>query len=140
MHGAACILRRSSSKRSESALAFLCANGALEYQAEVLCPKQLAGVPCGSMMHEGLKGGAVRKPVWRCSRHGCNGVRSVKANIMFFVYKDSQGRFYSRLELHKILELIWSWLYSTQTQAQVCFNVGVSDRTVCDWYKCDTQR
>ncbi len=86
-------------------------------------------------MYEGKRGKkGVQKPAWRCRKPGCDGVRSIRALKHFFVYIDRLGRHHARLELHRILELIRHWLFSTSTIEQVSFNLGVSKQTVVDWF------
>lgn len=85
-------------------------------------------------MYEGLHGSGVKKPTWRCTRNKCNGVFSVRAKNLFFVYVHNSVRNHSRLDMHIILDLVWHCLLTNETIRQVSFNVGVSTHTVVDWF------
>ena len=60
---------------------------------------------------------------------------SVSAGYAFFAYRnEADGHLHSRLELHRILEIICDYLYSDMFVGQTCFNSGLSKRTVVEWF------
>lgn len=51
----------------------------------------------------------------------------------FFIYRDTLERIQTKLGLHKILEIVWYWLYTNQTIRQMSFNAGIAHTTVVEW-------
>ena len=73
------------------------------------------------------------RPVFRCTKRGCQTFRSVRHGNMFFHYTDLNRKINCKLTLYEILELVF---YFVKDQS---FNLteemtGKSRKTICNWF------
>lgn len=90
---------------------------------------------CGSQMTEKRRKNRKGEwtPVVRCSKKGCQTMRSVRHGNAFFHYTDVNNRLNSKLTLCEIMELAYLFVLEIPIH-QVITLTGRAEGTVTDWY------
>lgn len=86
---------------------------------------------CESTIYERLRSQrGVQKPIWKCKKHGCSAVRSIRASNYFVFYTAANGCIRYNLSLCKIMELVWYFRHIRMIVGQAAFNAEVGTHTV----------